>query len=125
MRASTPVWVLVSTACFAVSLAAHAAPLTRGFAVVALDGAHDAAVPLGRAVYSRPSLRPDASLDEGRAHVLLGEPAPPALADLASTRAAIHGDDAPSRQLLANIAADFHLRGIIVVSCDTEANATP
>ncbi|MEO8876469.1 MAG: hypothetical protein ABI461_12845, partial [Polyangiaceae bacterium] len=59
-------------------------------------------------------------------HVLLGEPAPPALADLASSRAAIHGDDAPSRQLLTNIASDFHLRGIVVVSCEapTEAPAS-
>lgn len=125
MRPSTPIWALVACACVAISPAAHAAPLTRGFAVVALDGAHDAAVPLGRAVYSRPSLRPDASLDEARAHVLLGEPAPSALADLAAIRSAIHGDDAPTRQLLTNIAADFHLRGIVVVSCDPAAEATP
>ena len=109
------------------SPAAHAAPLTRGFAIVALDGAKDVASPLARAVYSRPSLRPDASLDEPRAHVLLGEPATtplPAMNDLASSRAAIKGDDAPSRQLLSNIAADFHLRGVVVVSCAT-SDAAP
>ncbi|MEO7108964.1 MAG: hypothetical protein ABI183_00885 [Polyangiaceae bacterium] len=109
------------------SPAVHAAPLTRGFAVVALDGAKDVAAPLARAVYSRPSLRPDASLDEPRAHVLLGDPPPaplPALNDLASSRAAIKGDDAPSRQLLTNIADDFHLRGVVVVSCAT-ADAAP
>jgi hypothetical protein len=109
------------------SPAAHAAPLTRGFAVVALDGAKDVAAPLARAIYSRPSLRPDATLDEPRAHVLLGDAptsAAPAMTDLASSRAAIKGDDAPSRQLLANIATDFHLRGVVVVSCAT-ADAAP
>lgn len=108
------------------SPAAHAAPLTRGFAVVALDGAKDVASPLARSIYSRPSLRPDATLDEQRAHVLLGDPPPtasPAMTDLASSRAAIKGDDAPSRQLLANIAADFHLRGVVVVSCATTSVA--
>jgi hypothetical protein len=105
------------------SPSANAAPLTRGFAVIAQDGAKDAAAPLARAVYSRPSLRPDATLDESRAHVLLGDAPPPALNDLASSRAAIKGDDAPSRQLLANIATDFHLRGVILVSCATSEAA--
>jgi hypothetical protein len=118
MRSSSALPALALSVAFAViSPAVHAAPLTRGFAVIALDGAKDAAAPLARAVYSRPSLRPDASLDESRAHVLLGDPPPPALADLASTRAAIHGDDAPSKQLLTNVAADFHLRGVLLVSC--------
>jgi hypothetical protein len=119
MRVARLVMLAAGVAFAGFSAAAHAAPLTRGFAIVALDGAKDAAAPLARAVYSRPSLRPDASLDEPRAHVLLGEPPPPALADLASSRAAIKGDDAPSRQLLSNIAADFHLRGVVVVSCAT------
>jgi hypothetical protein len=118
MRSRSALRALPGVFAFAViSPAAHAAPLTRGFAVIALDGAKDAAAPLARAVYSRPSLRPDASLDESRAHVLLGDAPPPQLVDLGSTRAAIHGDDAPSKQLLTNVAADFHLRGVVVVSC--------
>jgi hypothetical protein len=125
MRSSIALHAAAVGVAFAViSPAAHAAPLTRGFAVVALDGAKDVAAPLARAIYSRPSLRPDASLDEPRAHVLLGDPPPSTLNDLASSRAAIKGDDAPSRQLLANIAADFHLRGVVVVSCAT-ADAAP
>ena len=125
MRSSSALCAFPFAFAFAViSPAVHAAPLTRGFAIVALDGAKDAAAPLARAVYSRPSLRPDASLDEPRAHVLLGEPPPPTLADLAATRAAIHGDYAPSKQLLINVAADFHLRGVVVVSC-APADAAP
>jgi hypothetical protein len=124
LRAARLTTCAVGVAFVGFSPAVHAAPLTRGFAIVALDGAKDVAAPLARAVYSRPSLRPDASLDEPRAHVLLGDPPTPALTDLGSSRAAIKGDDAPSRQLLTNIAADFHLRGVVVVSCAT-ADAAP
>ena len=53
-----------------------AAPI--GIAVVALGGATDAAWPLAQAIYGTPSLRP-AMLDEPRARVLCGEPAPPGL----------------------------------------------
>lgn len=106
------------------SSTSNAAPIARGFAVLALDGAGEAAAPLARDVYSHPSLRPGAGLDEARAHVLLGEAAPSNLADLMNTRQAIKGDDAPSRQLLAGLASDYHLRGVVVVSCDS-ANAAP
>ncbi|MGH7329417.1 MAG: hypothetical protein ACREJX_13805, partial [Polyangiaceae bacterium] len=99
----------------------HAAPITRGYAIVALDGASEPAAPLARAVYGHPSLRPYAGLDESHAHVLLGETAPSNLQDLAATRAAIHGDDAPSLKLLSSIASDFRLRGIVVVSCEAGA----
>ena len=105
------------------SAKSEAAPITRGFAVVAQHGAGDAAAPLARAVYGHPSLRPYAGLDEARAHVLLGETAPSNLQDLASTRAAIHGDDAPSVKLLSSIASDFRLRGIVFVSCEASAAA--
>ncbi|MEO8876320.1 MAG: hypothetical protein ABI461_12095, partial [Polyangiaceae bacterium] len=70
MRSSTPVWALLGLSCVVFSPTAHAAPLSRGFAIIALDGARDAGISLGRAVYAKPSLRPDASLDETRAHVL-------------------------------------------------------
>ncbi len=91
---------------------------TRGLAVLAIGDAAAVAWPLARGVYSREVLRP-ASLEEARARVLAGEP-PPAgsgkdLADLSETRAAIRGDDAPSRQLLASIATSLYVRGILVV----------
>ena len=106
-------------------------PETSGFAVLAKDGATDAAWALAKALYAHKGLRPR-RVDEAHARVLAGEPppaskegvvappAPPApgandLADLAETRAAIHGDDAPSRQLLTSIATTFELRGILVV----------
>ncbi len=107
------------------SLSAEAAPVARGFGVVALDGARAPAGQLARAIYGRASLRPDASLDESRARVLIGEAAPPALADVAARRAAIKGDDAGSQQILSGLATDFHLRGVIVVSCEASANAAP
>ncbi|MEO8801222.1 MAG: hypothetical protein ABI551_25240, partial [Polyangiaceae bacterium] len=105
-------------------LSAEAAPVARGFGVVAVDGAKDPAGQIARAIYARASLRPDASLDESRAQVLIGEAAPPALADIAARRAAIKGEDAASQQLLSGLATDFHLRGVIVVSCES-ANAAP
>ncbi len=100
-----------------------------GFAVLAREGAADAAWSLAKAIYAQNSLRPGA-LDEAHARVLAGEPPPKNpgdggvpeggrsssdLADLAETRAAVHGDDAPSRQLLTAIATMFQLRGIVVV----------
>ena len=115
-RSALIVSISVGTGLF--SATSEAAPITRGFAVVAEGGAGDSAAPLARAVYGHPSLRPYAGIDESRAHVLLGETAPSNLQDLASTRAAIHGDDAPSVKLLSSIASDFRLRGIIVVSCE-------
>jgi hypothetical protein len=97
---------------------ADAPPAPRGFAVLALAGATDVAWPLAKDVYASAALRP-AALDEAHARVLAGE-APAAgasqeLTDLAASRAAVHGDDAPSRQILAGIARDLHVRGVIVV----------
>jgi hypothetical protein len=94
----------------------------RGLAVLALAGATDAAWPLARAVYASPSLRPP--IDEAHARVLAGE-APPEgsaqeLKDLADTRAAVHGDDAPSRQLLASLGRSLKTRGILVVEVGAE-----
>jgi hypothetical protein len=102
--------------------ATHAA--ARGLAVIALPGASAAASSLARDVYNTQSLY-NASVDEPHAHVLAGEApandAPKELRDLADTCAAIKGDDAPSRQLLAAIAQRFGLRAIIVVTSPTTA----
>jgi hypothetical protein len=94
----------------------------RGFVVLALAGGTDVAWPLARDVYTNAALRP-AAIDEAHARALAGE-APAAnasreLQDLAATRAAVHGDDAPSRQLLASIARKLHARGVIVVDAGT------
>ena len=93
----------------------------QGLAVIALEGAGEAAWPLAKAIYARPTLRPP-SLDEARARILAGDPLPPqapaALHDLAETRVAVHGDDAPSRQLLLSIAQGLHVRGLVVVGSE-------
>jgi hypothetical protein len=93
-------------------------PAPRGLAVVALEGMADSAWPLARAVYADNALRP-AWLDEEHARVLAGEPASPSaardLVELAQTRAAIHGDDAPSRQLLSSLCVSLHVLGAVVV----------
>jgi hypothetical protein len=90
----------------------------RGLAVLALDGATDAAWALASKVYGDPDLRPLA-LDDVHARVLAGEApatgAPQDVKDLAQIRAAVHGDDAPSRQLLASLASQLGARGVIVV----------
>jgi hypothetical protein len=92
-----------------------------GLIVVSLAGATDAAWPLAQAVYGSGSLRPR-SLDEAHARVLCGEAAPGEAAsdlrDLAQMVAAIHGDDAPSRALLGEVARRFSARGVVVVGLD-------
>lgn len=72
-------------------------------------------------------------LDEAHARVLAGDApagasadaglatAPAELRDLAEMRAAIRGDDAPSRALLASIANTFGVRGIVVVEMSASA----
>ena len=95
-----------------------------GLVVLGLGASIDAAWPLARALYADPALRPTA-LDEPHARVLVGE-APgdsstAELRDLADTRAAIHGDDAASRRLLASIAVSLHVKGVLVVEGPTSA----
>jgi hypothetical protein len=72
-------------------------------------------------VYADPSIRP-ARIDEAHARVLCGEPPPADAAsdvrDLAETVRAVHGDDAPSRALLAEIARRVAARAIVVVRID-------
>jgi hypothetical protein len=105
----------------------NVAAVTRrhGVAVLAIDGATDASWRLALRLY-RGSLRP-AHLDEAHARALAGEqPAPDApreLVDLYETRAAIHGDDAPSRRLLSSLADSLGVEAIVLVSRD--ANIGP
>jgi hypothetical protein len=97
-----------------------------GLAVLAVGDASSVAWPLARAVYANGALRPP-ELDEAHARVLAGETpaagAPKELTELAETRAAIRGDDAPSRRLLASLAGTFRVRGIVVVALPASAAA--
>jgi hypothetical protein len=92
-----------------------------GLAVVALEGATDAAWPLARSIYATASLRPP-TVDEAHAHALCGEPvptdAPADLRDLAETVAALRGDDAPTRAILGDLARRFSVLGLVVVRID-------
>lgn len=98
----------------------------KGVAVLALAGATDPAWRLAARVYRGP-LRPSA-LDEAHARALVGETPPPSAArdvqDLAETRGAIHGEDAPSRRLLASLAAQLGVEAIVVVQKDGAEPAT-
>ncbi len=90
----------------------------RGIAVIALgNSAREEAFALARAVYAS-RLRPP-SLDEVRARVLAGGTPPKAasreLRDLAEIRAGLSGDDAASRRLLAGMAQQFGVEGLLVV----------
>jgi hypothetical protein len=97
-----------------------------GVAVLALDGATDAAWRLAARVYRGP-LRPT-GLDEAHARALVGEApaagAPRDLQDLAETRSAVHGEDAPSRRLLGSLASQLGVEAIVVVQKDGGAPAT-
>jgi hypothetical protein len=97
---------------------ADASPSARGLAVVAEGDTAAAASALARAIYGDPWLLPK-GLDEAQARALAGGPvaadAPRELRDLADTRAALHGNDAPTRSLLAGLAASLHVKGLVVV----------
>ncbi len=90
----------------------------RGLVVVAEGETAAAAASLAHAVYGDPGLLPP-GLDEAHARVLVGGPvapdAPRDLRDLAETRAALHGDDAPSRSVLVGLGASLHVKGLLVV----------
>lgn len=100
-------------------------PAPQGVAVLSLGGARDEAFTLARAVYAS-SLRPR-TLDELRARILAGDPAPSAASrdvrELAELRASIAGDDATSRRLLASIAREVGVQALLVVSTTTDADA--
>ena len=111
----------------AVAAPAPASAPARGLAVLALPGAGAAAWSLAHEVYANPGLR-NPSVDEAHARVLAGEHAPEGapkdLRDLSETCAAIKGDDAPSRQLLRNLAQRFGVRGIVVVANAADGSAS-
>jgi hypothetical protein len=123
---SVPVAPAVGSAPAATPLAPASADVA-GVAVVALAGAADAAWPLAQAVYGTPSLRPP-TVGEPRARALCGEvmaaDAPSDLRDLAAMVAALHGDDAPSRAVLADIGRRLALRAVVMVRLDAEQHAT-
>lgn len=97
-----------------------------GVLVVALDGATNEAWALAQGVYADAKLKP-AKLTEDIARVLAGEAPPesagPALRDLADLRAAIHGDDAPSRRLLGSLAREQGVSLVLLVSGGTPTMA--
>lgn len=98
----------------------------QGIAVLGMGSARNEAYALARAVYGS-SLRPR-GLDEIRARVLAGDPAP-ALAsretrELAELRAGVTGDDAASRRVLAGIAQQLGVQAILVVRVDRAAAAS-
>jgi hypothetical protein len=107
---------------------AHAEDTQHGLAVVGVGHDVELAWPLAKALYADPALRPP-SLDEAHARVLVGEDADPGapaeLRDLAESRAAIHGEDAASRRLLASIAAGLHVKGLVLVEGGASANIRP
>lgn len=96
--------------------AKKAAP--QGVAVLASRGAREEAFVLARAVY-RSSLRPR-GLDELRARILAGDPAPAAASkevkELAELRASVGGEDVASRKLLSSIAQQLGVQALLVVS---------
>ncbi|HEY1959848.1 MAG TPA: hypothetical protein VGH28_29775 [Polyangiaceae bacterium] len=111
-------FILALVAFFAaVPLARADEPARKGLAVLATDGATDAAWPLASAIYGNPELHP-VSIDDPRARVLAGErPSSEAkdLAEFAELRAGVKGDDAASRQVLAAIGDKLGVRAIVVV----------
>jgi hypothetical protein len=106
----------------------------RGVAIVALgppQGAagsvRDEAFALARSVYGS-ALRPPA-LDEVRARILAGDPAPATTTtsqrELAELRGSLHGNDAASRRLLSGIGRDINARGLLVVSRGAPPDNSP
>ena len=90
----------------------------QGVAVLGVGSARAEAFVAARAVYGS-SVRPRA-LDEVRARILAGDPAPSVagkeLRDLAELRASVKGDDAASRQLLSAMAPQLNVEGLLVIS---------
>lgn len=90
----------------------------QGVVVLGMNGARDDAFALARSVYAS-TLRPR-SLDELRARIAGGDPAPLStskdIKELAELRSAVNGEDAASRRLLAAIAQQLNVQAILVVS---------
>lgn len=109
--------------------AAPAPASPRGVAVVGETGAREEAFLVARAIYGS-SLRP-AGLDELRARILAGDPAPPntkpEIRELSETRGAIHTATSPhnaaSKRLLASLGRELNVHAIVVVSAAASADA--
>lgn len=99
----------------------------QGVAVIGIGSVRDDAFAAARAVYAS-RLRP-ASVDEQRARVLAGDPAPAGsakeISELAELRAAITGEDAASRRLLGSIAQQLNVEALLVVRGGAPAPAPP
>lgn len=109
------------------SVARSPADRSRGVAVVAIGAARQEAFTLARAVYAS-RLRPP-SLDEVRARAVAGAPVPAnatrELRELADVRAALTGDDAPSRSMLTGIARQLGVEALLVVSLSAAPASDP
>jgi len=100
-----------------VARADDAVRAAKGIAVLAADGATDAAWPLARAVYASELLRPE-GIDDEHARVLAGEKREtqqPSIVELQELRAGVKGDDAASRQVLGALADKLGVASILVV----------
>ena len=107
-----------------------AKPAGQGIAVLAVGATREAreeAFALARAIYGS-RLRPT-SLDEVRARVLAGDPPPPngsrELRELAEVRAAVTGEDAATRRLLAGIAQQVGAEALLVVKVERSVAPAP
>jgi len=109
-------------------VAPQSARAPSGLAVVAEPGATGAAWGLAQSVYAVDAIRPIA-IDEPHARVLCGEPPPatevPDLVDLAQMVAAVQGDTAPARSLLADLARRFNVRALVVVRAGSASEPGP
>jgi hypothetical protein len=98
-----------------------------GVAVIGVGSVRDDAFTVARAVYAS-RLRPP-SVDEQRARVLAGDPAPPGadkeVRELAELRSAITGEDAASRRLLASVAQQLGVEAVLVVRGGAAAPPSP
>ncbi len=109
-------------------VAAAPAGAPHGLAVVAVGDTVAIAWPLAQKIYAAASLRPNA-LDEPRARALAGEPSAATdsaeVRDFAEMRAAVKGDDAPSRAVLTSLAHAVNVRGLVVVSAAPALGGAP
>ncbi len=96
-------------------------------AIVAVGGTRDDAFVLARALYTT-RLRPR-RLDEVRARVLAGQPVPedatPDVKELGELRAAVVGEDAASRAVLASLAKRLGATALLVVVRDGDPSSGP
>lgn len=119
--------VTPSAAAPGASASSQPKPALQGIAVLAIGNAREEAFALARALYGT-RLRP-VVLDEVRARVLAGDPPPGnasrELRELAEVRAAVSGEDAAGRRLLAGLAQQVGAEALIVVKVERAAASSP